>query len=83
MDINMIANLSYIVAAALFIFGLKMLGRPRAEVAASQGYLGRSLGCPAVDDRVSAALIDAIAGGTLLFSWYPDGDWSQSSRYLR
>jgi hypothetical protein len=55
----------------------------RAEVAASQGYLGRSLGCPAVDDRVSARLIDAIAGGTLVFSWYPDGDWSRSSRYLR
>ena len=55
----------------------------RAEVAASQGYLGRSLGCPAVDDRASARLIDAIAGGTLLFAWYPDGDWSASSRYLR
>ena len=28
MSIELVANLSYIVSAALFIFGLKMLGSP-------------------------------------------------------
>ena len=28
MDLSLLANLAYIVSAALFIFGLKMLGSP-------------------------------------------------------
>jgi hypothetical protein len=54
----------------------------RPEFAASNGYLGRSWGCPAVDDRLSSALIDDIKLGSLMFSWYPDGDWSVNSEWL-
>lgn len=32
--------------------------------------IGRSWGCPAVDNRISTNLIDRIKGGTLFFSWY-------------
>ena len=41
MSIEMIANFSYIVSAALFIFGLKMLGSPAT---ARRGNLLSSLG---------------------------------------
>ncbi len=41
MSIHLIANLSYIVAAALFIFGLKMLGHPGT---ARRGNLMSSIG---------------------------------------
>lgn len=41
MDIQLLANLSYIVSAALFIFGLKMLGSPAT---ARKGNLLSSLG---------------------------------------
>ncbi|HWK10358.1 MAG TPA: murein L,D-transpeptidase catalytic domain family protein [Vicinamibacterales bacterium] len=35
----------------------------------AQGYLGRSLGCPAVRPEVAHALIDAVKGGGLLFAY--------------
>jgi len=54
----------------------------RPEFAANNGYLGRSWGCPAVDDRVSGDLIDDIEGGSLVLSYYPDGDWELNSDYL-
>lgn len=54
----------------------------RPEFAATNGYLGRSWGCPAIDDRLSADLIDDISGGTLMLSYYPDGDWDANSDYL-
>jgi len=54
----------------------------RPEFAAANGYLGRSWGCPAVDDRLSADLIDDISGGTLVLSYYPDGDWELNSEFL-
>jgi len=38
-----------------------------AIVARVQGYLGRSLGCPAVRPEIARPLIDAIKGGGLLF----------------
>lgn len=34
-----------------------------------QGYLGRSLGCPAVRPEIVHALIDAVKGGGLLFAY--------------
>ena len=38
-------------------------------VAREQGYLGRSLGCPAVRPEVAHALIDAVKGSGLLFAY--------------
>ena len=53
-----------------------------AATAKANGYLGRSLGCPAVRPEVAHALIDAIKGGGLLFAYYPDAAWLKSSALL-
>jgi len=53
-----------------------------AEFARKHGRLGRSWGCPALDPKVSAQVIDTISGGTLLFAWHPDADWQADSRFL-
>jgi hypothetical protein len=39
------------------------------EQARSQGRLGRSWGCPALSQKVAPEVIDAIKGGTFLFSY--------------
>ena len=51
-------------------------------VAKTQGRLGRSLGCPAVRPEVSAKLIDAIKEGGLVFAYYPDPTFLETSEYL-
>jgi len=48
-----------------------------------QGRLGRSLGCPAVRPGVARPLIDALAGGTFVFAYYPDPAWLRESRLLQ
>lgn len=48
----------------------------------AQGRLGRSLGCPAVRPAVSRELIDAVKGGGLVFAYYPDPQWLQTSAYV-
>ena len=50
-----------------------------AATAKANGYLGRSLGCPAVRPEVARELIDAVKGGGLLFAYYPDQDWLRTS----
>jgi hypothetical protein len=73
--------------------GVNDLARPRAIVmhgawyvdplqATRQGRLGRSLGCPAVRPQVAREVIDTLKQGQLLFAYYPDRDWLDSSRYL-
>jgi hypothetical protein len=73
--------------------GVNELARPRAIVmhgawyvnedfARQHGRLGRSWGCPALDEAVSRKVIDRIQGGHLLFSYYPDEDWLARSRFL-
>jgi hypothetical protein len=52
-----------------------------AVVAKTNGYLGRSLGCPAVRPEIAHALIDSVKGGGLLFAYYPDPRWLKSSAY--
>lgn len=51
-------------------------------LAKANGYLGRSLGCPAVRPEISRALIDSIKQGGLLFAYYPDQRWLTQSAYL-
>jgi hypothetical protein len=58
--------------------GINDLTMERAIVIHGAGYvrrsgpIGRSLGCPAVRPEISRALIEAVRGGTLLLSYYPD-----------
>lgn len=52
------------------------------EFIAKTGRIGRSWGCPALPQPVAREVIDTIRGGTLLFSWYPDTAWLQSSSFL-
>ncbi|MAV25558.1 MAG: NAD synthetase [Gammaproteobacteria bacterium] len=60
MDISLLANLAYIVSAALFIFGLKMLGSPAT---ARRGNMLSALGMLIA---VAAALTDQ---GIVDFQW--------------
>jgi hypothetical protein len=46
-----------------------------AIAAKANGYLGRSLGCPAVRPEIARTLIDAIKKGGLVFAYYPDPAW--------
>ena len=52
------------------------------KAARAQGYLGRSLGCPAVRPEVAHQVIDAVKGGGLIFAYYPDPEWLRTSKYL-
>jgi hypothetical protein len=53
-----------------------------SELAQVQGRLGRSWGCPALRDSIARDVIDRIKGGILVFAYYPDHEWLESSRYL-
>ena len=53
-----------------------------AKLATSQGRLGRSWGCPALREAVARDLIDTIQGGGVVFSYYPDTHWLETSRFL-
>ncbi|MBC7848980.1 MAG: murein L,D-transpeptidase catalytic domain family protein [Chitinophagaceae bacterium] len=49
----------------------------------SQGYIGRSQGCPAVMPEISAALIDSIKEGSCLFIYHPSSTYISRSSLLR
>lgn len=61
-----------------------MHGAPyvNASLAASQGRIGRSWGCPALREAVARNVIDTVRGGGVVFSYYPDENWLANSRYL-
>ena len=52
------------------------------EIAAAQGRIGRSWGCPALRTAIASKVIDTIRGGSVIFSYYPDREWLQTSRFL-
>jgi hypothetical protein len=52
------------------------------EVVKAQGRLGRSWGCPALREGVAREVIDTVKGNGLLFAYYPDRKWLESSKYL-
>lgn len=53
-----------------------------AGIAALQGWIGRSWGCPALRPAVARQVIDRIRGGSVIFSYYPDPNWLRTSRFL-
>jgi hypothetical protein len=55
-------------ARAIVIHGAPYVN---AATAKANGYLGRSLGCPAVRPAVARSLIDTVKGGGLVFAYYP------------
>jgi hypothetical protein len=48
----------------------------------SKGYLGRSLGCPAVPEKINKNIIDKIKEGNVLFVYYPDANYLKHSKLL-
>jgi len=52
------------------------------SVAKAQGYIGRSLGCPAVPEKLHTAIIAAIANGSCLFMYAKDNNYLQHSALL-
>ena len=61
-----------------------MHGAPYVDpsLAAAQGRIGRSWGCPALREAVARNVIDTVRGGGVIFSYYPDQAWLNSSRFL-
>jgi hypothetical protein len=49
---------------------------------AEWGTIGQSWGCPAVPAEVAPQIIDSIAGGSVIFAYYPDTEWLRESRFL-
>jgi len=52
------------------------------EIAATQGRIGRSWGCPALRAAIASKVINTIQGGGVIFSYYPDQEWLQTSQFL-
>ena len=52
------------------------------DFARAQGRLGRSWGCPALRSGIAREVIDSVKGSGLIFAYYPDQRWLQSSEYL-
>jgi hypothetical protein len=48
----------------------------------SQGYLGRSHGCPAVSEKMNKPIIEKIKNGTCLFIYSNDKDYLYHSKIL-
>ena len=61
-----------------------MHGAPYVDsaLAAAQGRIGRSWGCPALRAGIARRVIDTIRGGGVIFSYYPDDNWLKQSRFL-
>lgn len=52
------------------------------SLAKSQGYIGRSWGCPAVPEKLHKPIINKIKNGTCLFIYSPNENYLSHSRIL-
>ncbi len=52
------------------------------QFAKNHGYIGRSLGCPAVPTVQTKKIINTIKNGTVLFIYHPDSDYLKRSDVL-
>ena len=54
-----------------------------ASLIKAQGRIGRSWGCPAVRPAIARDLIDRVAGGGLVFAYYPDAKFLKDSKFVQ
>jgi hypothetical protein len=54
-----------------------------ASLAQKQGYIGRSLGCPAIPPVLHQDLIKTIKDGSCLFMFSPDKQYLKKSKWLQ
>lgn len=61
-----------------------MHGAPYVDEALirSQGYIGRSWGCPAVPEKLTRPIIETIKNGTMLFIYAPQDQYMKRSSLL-
>lgn len=52
------------------------------QFANSNGYLGRSLGCPAVPKKQTVGIINSIKNGSVLFIYHPNKKYQEQSKLL-
>ncbi|MCW3088610.1 MAG: hypothetical protein JWQ78_1996 [Sediminibacterium sp.] len=52
------------------------------SIVASQGYIGRSQGCPALPENIARDVITKIKNGSLLFLYSPDKTYASRSKIL-
>jgi hypothetical protein len=62
----------------IVLHGAQYVSEDRAE----NHLVGRSWGCPAVRPGISNILIDAIKEGSVLWIYYPHGEWLGESEFL-
>ena len=53
------------------------------SVVRSQGFVGRSLGCPALSQEIYKPIIDKIKNGTCLFVYGNDASYITNSKFLK
>lgn len=49
----------------------------------TQGYLGRSHGCPALPEELNNWIVDYIQGGSCLYIYAPNTAYQQKSRFVK
>jgi hypothetical protein len=52
------------------------------DFARANGRIGRSHGCPAVPTAAARPVIDTLKEGQLVFIYYPDAQWLNSSTFI-
>lgn len=57
-------------------------GYVNESVVRSQGYVGRSLGCPALPEKYSKPIIEAIKNGSCFFMFSPNPNYLSHSKLL-
>jgi len=64
---------------AIVMHGAPYLGD---DMIKKTGRIGRSWGCPALDNGIAKQVIDELKNGQFVFSYYPDQHWLQTSTQL-
>jgi len=51
-------------------------------IAKIKNSIGKSWGCPALEPHITTPIINTIKDGSLIFSYYPNQTWLQTSKFI-